>query len=83
MDRRLLDWTTWRRLPRMQRVDAAAFATTTFAVLVANAVAAVGIGCTCPWYAACGAGLAPPLVERCRRGRTWKGKRYAERLGEA
>jgi len=44
---RLLDWSTWRRLPKMQRVDAAAFAATALAVLAVNAIAAVGIGCCC------------------------------------
>lgn len=41
----LLDWSTWRRLPRMRRVDAAAFLTTACAVLMVNAVAAVALGC--------------------------------------
>ncbi len=41
----LLDWSTWRRLPKMRRIDAAAFLATAFAVLVTNAVAAVAIGC--------------------------------------
>jgi SulP family sulfate permease len=40
----LLDWSTWRRLPRMRRVDAAAFLITALAVVVTNAVAAVAIG---------------------------------------
>jgi len=42
----LLDWSTWRRLPRMRRIDAAAFLVTAFAVLVTNAVAAVAVGCS-------------------------------------
>lgn len=41
----LLEWGAWRRLPVMRRVDAAAFLLTAVAVLVVNAVAAVGIGC--------------------------------------
>jgi SulP family sulfate permease len=41
----LLEWSTWRRLPRMRRVDAAAFLMTAAAVLTTNAVAAVAIGC--------------------------------------
>jgi SulP family sulfate permease len=41
---RLLDWSTWRRLAKMRRVDAAAFLSTACAVLVVNAVAAVAIG---------------------------------------
>jgi Sulfate permease and related transporters (MFS superfamily) len=42
----LLDWSTWRRLPRMRRVDAAAFLSTAIAVLLVNAVAAVALGCS-------------------------------------
>jgi SulP family sulfate permease len=42
----LLEWSTWRRLPKMRRLDAAAFLATAFAVLVTNAVAAVAIGCS-------------------------------------
>ena len=41
----LLEWSTWRRLNRMRRVDALAFLSTAAAVLVVNAVLAVGIGC--------------------------------------
>ena len=41
----LLDWSAWRRLPKMSRVDAAAFLATAFAVLAVNAVLAVAIGC--------------------------------------
>ena len=40
----LLEWSTWRRLPKMRRVDALAFLFTAGAVLVVNAVLAVGIG---------------------------------------
>lgn len=40
----LLDWSTWRRLPKMRRVDAAAFLATALSVLFVNAVAAVAIG---------------------------------------
>jgi SulP family sulfate permease len=43
---RLLEWSTWRRLPHMGRVDAAAFIATAFAVLLVNAIAAVAIGCS-------------------------------------
>lgn len=43
----LLDWSAWRRLPKMSRVDAAAFLATAFAVMTVNAVLAVGIGCSC------------------------------------
>ena len=43
----LLDWSAWRRLPKMSRVDAAAFLATAIAVLtVKNAVLAVAIGCS-------------------------------------
>lgn len=42
----LLDWSAWRRLPRMRRVDAAAFLVTAFSVLMINAVAAVIAGCS-------------------------------------
>jgi SulP family sulfate permease len=46
MGARLLDWSTWRRLGKMRRVDAAAFAGTALAVLMINAVAAITIGCS-------------------------------------
>jgi SulP family sulfate permease len=42
----LLEWSTWRRLSKMRRVDALAFLSTAAAVLVVNAVLAVGIGCS-------------------------------------
>ncbi|HEV2446264.1 MAG TPA: SulP family inorganic anion transporter [Candidatus Sulfopaludibacter sp.] len=42
----LLDWSAWRRLPKMKRVDAAAFLATAFAVLAVNAVLAVAVGCS-------------------------------------
>jgi SulP family sulfate permease len=42
----LLEWGTWHRLPKMRRVDAAAFLSTALAVLVVNAVGAVAIGCS-------------------------------------
>ena len=42
----LLEWSTWRRLHRMRRLDAAAFLVTAAAVLSTNAVAAVAIGCS-------------------------------------
>jgi SulP family sulfate permease len=41
----LLDWSAWRRLPKMSRVDAAAFLATAIAVMAVNAVLAVAIGC--------------------------------------
>jgi sulfate permease, SulP family len=42
----LLEWSTWRRLNKMRRVDAVAFLCTAAAVLMVNAVLAVGIGCS-------------------------------------
>ncbi len=42
----LLEWSTWRRLHRMRRLDAAAFLLTAAAVLSTNAVAAVALGCS-------------------------------------
>jgi SulP family sulfate permease len=42
----LLEWSTWRRLHRMRRLDASAFLLTAAAVLTTNAVAAVALGCT-------------------------------------
>ena len=41
----LLEWGTWRRLPKMNRVDALAFLTTALATVTVNAVAAVALGC--------------------------------------
>ncbi len=42
----LLEWGTWRRLPRMNRIDALGFLSTAAATLVVNAVLAVAIGCS-------------------------------------
>ena len=42
----LLDWSAWHRLPKMSRVDAAAFLATAASVLAVNAVLAVAIGCS-------------------------------------
>ncbi len=42
---RLLEWSTWRRLAKMRRVDALAFLVTAIAVLIVNAVLAVALGC--------------------------------------
>ncbi|HYW44969.1 MAG TPA: SulP family inorganic anion transporter [Bryobacteraceae bacterium] len=42
----LLDWSAWHRLPKMSRVDAAAFLITAASVLAVNAVLAVAIGCS-------------------------------------
>jgi SulP family sulfate permease len=41
----LLDWSAWRRLPKMNRIDALAFLATAISVLCVNAVLAVAIGC--------------------------------------
>jgi SulP family sulfate permease len=41
----LLDWSTWRRLARMRRVEAAAFFVTAIAILLTNAVVALALGC--------------------------------------
>jgi len=41
----LLNWSAWRRLPRMNRADATAFLATAAAVLTVNAAFAVAIGC--------------------------------------
>ncbi|HSU29641.1 MAG TPA: SulP family inorganic anion transporter [Bryobacteraceae bacterium] len=42
----LLEWSTWRRLPKMRRLDALAFLSTAVAVLVVNAILAVAVGCS-------------------------------------
>lgn len=42
----LLEWSTWRRLKRMRKVDVAAFLSTAVAVLVVNSILAVAIGCS-------------------------------------
>jgi SulP family sulfate permease len=42
----LLEWSTWRRLARMRKVDSLAFLSTATAVLLVNAVLAVAIGCS-------------------------------------
>jgi sulfate permease, SulP family len=42
----LLEWSTWRRLHRMRRLDASAFLITAAAVLTTNAIAAVAMGCS-------------------------------------
>jgi len=43
---RLLDWGTWKRLPKMRLVDAAAFFATAAGVLISDAVIAIIIGCS-------------------------------------
>jgi len=42
----LLDWGAWRRLPKMNPLDGAAFLATAVAVLAVNAVLAVALGCS-------------------------------------
>ena len=42
----LLEWSTWKRLPKMRRTDAAAFLVTALSVLIMNAVIAVALGCS-------------------------------------
>jgi SulP family sulfate permease len=42
----LLEWSTWRRLHRMRRLDAVAFLATALAVLATEPVSAVAIGCS-------------------------------------
>ena len=41
----LLDWSTWRRLNKMRRLDAFAFFLTAIGVMVMNSVLAVALGC--------------------------------------
>jgi SulP family sulfate permease len=41
----LLDWSAWRRIPRMKKVDATSFLLTAVLVLAVNAVAAMAAGC--------------------------------------
>ena len=47
---RLMEWSMWRRLAKMRRVDAAAFLSTSIAALFLNAVFAVALGVS--FYAA-------------------------------
>ncbi len=56
----LLDWSAWRRLPKMNRVDAAAFLATAASVLAVNAVAAVAIGCSLYGFRAVHRRFFPP-----------------------
>ena len=42
---RLLEWSTWRRLPKMRLIDAASFMITAITALAINAVAAIALGC--------------------------------------
>jgi SulP family sulfate permease len=42
----LLDWSAWRRLQKMNRVDSGAFLGTAVAVVAFNAVIAIAVGCS-------------------------------------
>jgi SulP family sulfate permease len=42
----LLDWSAWRRIPRMRWAETGSFLATAVLVLFVNAVAAIAIGCT-------------------------------------
>jgi SulP family sulfate permease len=46
MGLRLMEWSTWRRLPRMRKTDALGFLTTAVLTIFSNAVLAVGVGCS-------------------------------------
>jgi len=46
MGLRLMEWSTWRRLPRMRKTDALGFLTTALLTIFSNAVMAVGVGCS-------------------------------------
>jgi SulP family sulfate permease len=43
---RLMEWSMWKRLARMRRIDALAFLSTSVAALCLNAVFAVALGCS-------------------------------------
>jgi SulP family sulfate permease len=43
---RLMEWSMWKRLTKMRRVDALAFLSTSIAALFLNAVFAVALGCS-------------------------------------
>jgi len=47
---RLLDWGSWKRLPKMRLVDSLAFLLTAAAVLILDAEWAVGIGCAIHFF---------------------------------
>ena len=56
----LLEWSTWKRLPRMRKLDASAFLATALAVQMVNAVAAVLLGCSFYFLASLMHKLAEP-----------------------
>ena len=47
MGARLMEWSTWGRLPKMRLTDSSAFLLTAFSAIFLNAVFAVMIGCAC------------------------------------
>lgn len=47
MGARLMEWSTWRRLPKMRLTDSSAFLLTATSAIFLNAVFAVMIGCAC------------------------------------
>jgi SulP family sulfate permease len=66
----LLDWSAWRRLPKMSRVDAAAFLATAISVLTINAVLAVAVGCAVYLVHKIGARVSSPANPRLQTGET-------------
>ncbi len=58
----LLDWSAWRRLPKMNRVDAIAFLATALSVLTVNAVLAVAIGCGVYLFRRAGENVTSPVA---------------------
>jgi SulP family sulfate permease len=45
MGLRLMEWSTWRRLPKMRKTDALGFLTTALITIFSNAVLAIAVGC--------------------------------------
>ncbi len=66
----LLDWSAWRRLPKMNRFDAAAFLLTAVSVLVFNAVLAVAIGCAVYLFRELSGAASLPAANREISGET-------------
>jgi SulP family sulfate permease len=46
MGLRLMEWSTWKRLPKMRKTDALGFITTALLTIFSNAVLAVAVGCS-------------------------------------
>ncbi|HUE01575.1 MAG TPA: SulP family inorganic anion transporter [Bryobacteraceae bacterium] len=61
---RLLEWSTWRRLHRMRRLDALAFLVTAISALIVNAVLAVAIGCSLYLLRYLYRRLVPPVAQQ-------------------